>query len=432
VKAVVIAGGKGTRLGLNDIPKAMVPVDGVPLLERIVKMAVRDGFRDLIFLNGHLSHVIEQHFGDGRQFGANITHVVESEPLGTAGCFNQIRSLLTEPFLVLYGDTLMDVDLRAFSGFAFSRPGAGALFVHPNDHPFDSDLVECDDQDRVIAFHPKPRDPATHHPNLVNAALYALTPAALDFVPKEGASDWGRDVLSALSAQMPVYGYRSCEYIKDVGTPDRLERAERHYRGGRLERLALRNSKPALFLDRDGVINEERDGVFWQSNVRLIDGAADAIRLFNDAGIPVICVTNQPGLAKGFLGWQDMRDVIGEIDHQLAEQAGAYLDDIIICPHHPEKGWPGEVAELKIDCDCRKPKDGMLRRAQRAHNIDLGASWMVGDRYCDVAAASAAGVSSVLVRTGYAGHDRDKYNVQATFETDDLAVAGRRILELMQ
>jgi histidinol-phosphate phosphatase family protein len=321
--------------------------------------------------------------------------------------------------------------LRAFAQFALEHGGAGSLFVHPNDHPFDSDLVEIDDEQRIVAFHPKPHDASAHHPNLVSAALYVLMPVALDFIPPAGASDWGRNIFAGLAAALPLYGYRSCEYIKDVGTPDRLERAARHLRSGRVARLALRTAKPALFLDRDGVINEEVDGVFEPGQVKLIAGAAAAIRAFNDAGIPVICVTNQPGLAKGFMRWEDLRAVGGEIDHHLAEQAGAYLDDILICPHHPEAGWDGEVPQLKIDCDCRKPKDGMLRHAALSHNIDLSRSWLVGDRYCDIAAAHAAGVKSVLVKTGHGGNDSDLFDVTPLHVSADLASAAGLILKAL-
>jgi histidinol-phosphate phosphatase family protein len=211
--------------------------------------------------------------------------------------------------------------------------------------------------------------------------------------------------------------------VKDIGTPERLMQAERQLREGRLERLALRTAKPALFVDRDGVLNEERGGVHSPDDVALIPGSAEAVRSFNEAGIPVICVTNQPDLAKGMMSADDLRAVSGEIDHQLAAEAGAYLDDIFICPHHPEAGWPGEVAALKIACDCRKPADGLLRKAARFHNIDLERSWLVGDRYCDIAAAASAGARSVLVETGHAGHDRSLFTVEADRRCPDLASA---------
>src|SRR5690349_4974943 len=139
MKVIVLAGGKGTRLGLDGIPKVMVPVDGVPLLERTIKTSADCGFSDLLILTGHLGELIERHFGDGSRFGAKIEYVREAQPLGTAGAFNQIRERLTEPFLVVYGDVLLDVDFKAFANAALKNGGAGTLFAHPNDHPFDSD-----------------------------------------------------------------------------------------------------------------------------------------------------------------------------------------------------------------------------------------------------------------------------------------------------
>lgn len=427
---MVLAGGKGTRLGLHDLPKVLAPIDGIPLLERTVRNAVRDGFIDFIFLTGHMSEAIEGHFGDGSRFGCNIDYVVESVPLGTAGSFNQVRDQLIEPFLVIYGDVLMDVDLGAFSRFALQKGGAGTLFIHPNDHPFDSDLVESDWDDRIIAFHPKPHV-SNALPNLVSAALYVLNPTALNFVPSTGASDWGRDIFPRFPDSAALFAYRSCEYVKDMGTPDRLARVEHDLRSGKVERLALRNRKPALFLDRDGVINVEINGVHTPEQVELIPGAAEAIRDFNQLGVPVICVTNQPDVAKGFMSCDDLRAVGGEIDSQLAASAGAYLDDIRICPHHPEKGWPGEVERLKVECECRKPKAGMLSDAALFHNIDLGRSWLIGDRYADIAAAQAAGVRSILVMTGHAGDDRDRFDCKADHICDDLASASKIVLEAL-
>lgn len=432
MKVIVLAGGKGSRLGLDGIPKVMVPVGGVPLLERTVKSAVSQGFTDLLILTGYLANEIEQYFGDGTLFGADIQYVREAQALGTAGCFNQIRERLTAPFLVVYGDILMDVDFAAFANSALRRGGAGSLFAHPNDHPFDSDLLEVDFDDRILQVHPKPHAERAHHPNLVSAALYALFPDALRFVSREGPSDWGRDVFPRLVQSAPIYAYRSLEYAKDVGTPERLARAERHIREGRLERLALRTSKPAILLDRDGVINEERGGVHSPDEVALLPGAARAIRSFNEMGVPVICVTNQPDLAKGMMSWDDLRAVTGEIDHQLAAEAGAYLDDILVCPHHPERGWPGEVPELKVKCDCRKPADGLLRRAAQFHNLDLADSWLVGDRYCDIAAGLSAGVHTMLVSTGHDGNDWSRYSVEPEQRCADLASAADLILRELE
>lgn len=427
MKVVILAGGKGTRLGLDGIPKPMVPVDGKPLLERLVEAAKASGFTEFVFLNGFLSDVIEAHFGDGSRFGVHIEHVNEEEPQGPAGAVRLARHLLTEPFIVMYGDILIDVDLRHFADVALQHGGAGTLFVHPNDHPHDSDLLEADETGRIVSFYPKPHAEGARLPNLVSAALYVLFPEAIDFVPAGRASDWGRDIFAEIIKSRPLYAYRSVEYAKDIGTPSRLKRAETHLREGRVAGLSRRHLKAAIFTDRDGVLNEERDGVLSPDQMHLLPGVAEAVHRVNEAGVPLICVTNQPFLAKGMLTWEGLRHVQAELDCQLAE-AGGYLDDVFVCPHHPERGWSGEVAALKIECDCRKPKPGLLKQAADHHALDLSTSWLIGDRYCDLAAAHAVGVKGILVRTGHAGNDRAKFDVEPDFIADDFAAAVDYIL----
>ena len=428
MKVVILCGGKGTRLGLTDKPKPMVPVAGVPLLERLVGVAKASGLTEFLFLNGHLAEVIERHFGDGSAFGVSIEHVTESEPLGTAGALREARALLTEPFVVLYGDILIDVDLAHFAAFHAEKGGLGSLFVHPNDHPHDSDLVEVDADARILRFLSKPHPEGEILPNLVSGALYVLDPGAIDHVPESGQSDWGRDVFPViLAVGGRLNGYRSIEYAKDVGTPDRLARGEADLASGKVERLSRRNLKPALFLDRDGVLNVEKNGIHKAADLALMDGAGAAIRRANKAGLPAIAVTNQPDIAKGFMTLADLAGVHAALDTQLAG-AGAYLDDLYFCPHHPEAGHEGEVAALKVACGCRKPEPGMLLAAARDHRLDLARSWLVGDRYADVAAAQAAGAKAVLVRTGHAGNDAARHAVTPDHVAEDLAAAIDHIL----
>lgn len=429
MKVVILAGGRGTRLGLGDAPKAMVPVGGRPLLERLVETARDGGFDDLVFLTGYRAEAIEAHFGDGTRFGVRIAHVREAEPLGTAGAVRAARHSLTEPFLVLYGDTLLDVDLARLAAFHRQAGGIGTLFVHPNDHPHDSDLLEAAPDHRIRRFLPKPHPAGAVLPNLVSAALYVLDPAAIDFVPADGPSDWGRDVFPAIvAAGRPLRAYRSVEYVKDIGTPERLAKGEADLASGRVARLSHRGLKPALFLDRDGVLNVERGGVHRPEDLVLMPDAGAAVRAVNQAGVPAICVTNQPDLAKGLMDEAALAGVMAALDTRLAED-GAYLDDALICPHHPERGWPGEVAALKIACGCRKPAPGLLLAAAAAHHLDLGRSWLIGDRHADIAAAHAAGAKAVLLRTGHAGSDGGNRRNPPDHVADTLGQAVAYVLE---
>lgn len=217
MKIAILCGGKGTRLGLADRPKSMVDVAGKPLLQRLVEHGKACGFTRFVFLTGHLGETIERYFGDGGQFGVSITYVREQDSLGTGGAVRDAQSHLHEPFILLYGDLLLDVDLAHMAERHRASHAAATLFVHPNDHPHDSDLVEVDDCGRIRRFLSKPHAAGAMLPNLVNGAIYVLDPAAIDFIPKNGPSDWGHDVFPLmLEAGARLQSYRSFEYAKDI------------------------------------------------------------------------------------------------------------------------------------------------------------------------------------------------------------------------
>lgn len=154
--------------------------------------------------------------------------------------------------------------------------------------------------------------------------------------------------------------------------------------------------KKAVFLDRDGTINEEKDYLWRIEDFAFIPGAPEAIRRIREAGYKVIVVTNQSGVARGYFSHEDVDRLHEHIQQELAK-IGTAVDGFYLCPHHPERGQ----GEFKVDCDCRKGRPGMLLQAAAEHGIDLAASWMVGDKRADLEAGRAAGCRSLLVRTGY-------------------------------
>ncbi|MBQ4288011.1 MAG: HAD-IIIA family hydrolase [Bacteroidales bacterium] len=394
MKTVIIAGGKGTRIAssFSEIPKAMIPVEGKPVIQRQVEMAASYGFKDFIFLTGHLGDVIRDYFKDGSSLGVNITYCQEKEPLGTAGALRQARELLTEDFFVFYGDTVMDVDLEHMLRFHRENRSDATLFVHPNDHPYDSDIVETDSSHRITAFRLKPHEEGFISRNQVNASLFILSPKVVDKIPEAVRLNLEKDIFpSCLDKGMRFFGYPSAEYIKDMGTPERYAEVCADVRSGRVAALNRRNLRPAVFLDRDGVINVEKGFLSREEDMELIEGAAGGIARINASGWLAIVVTNQPVIARGDCSWEELGRINARMETLLGQEH-AFVNDIYICPHHPDKGFPGERPEYKIVCDCRKPSPGMLLKAAGDWGIDLSRSIMIGDHDRDVMAGENAGV----------------------------------------
>ena len=430
-QAVILAGGKGTRLKerLGDLPKPMISIGGKPLLEHQIELVKHYGFTDVLILAGYRAEVLKEHFGDGDRWGVSIRYEIEEDALGTAGAVLRALPRLADRFLVLYGDEMVNVDLHRFTQAHDNGKADASLLLHPNDHPLDSDLVELDGGGWITQFHNRPHPQGRLFQNLVNAALYVIEKRALMSQPgPSGQVDFGKDLFPAtLKAGGRLFGYQSPEYIKDIGTPSRYDRVCAEYANGVIARSRLDHPQSAVFLDRDGTLNQEVGGVTRAEDLVLLPGVPEAIRALNHSGMRAVVVTNQPVVAKGFCSENDLRMIHNKLETQLGEQH-AFLDRILYCPHHPEKGFAGERPELKFDCDCRKPNVGMIRRAVEQLNIDLASSWLIGDSTTDLQTAHNAGLRSILVRTGHGGTD-GKYPVKADREFDSLSDAIRFVLE---
>ncbi|MBW8892247.1 MAG: HAD-IIIA family hydrolase [Burkholderiales bacterium] len=420
----ILAGGMGTRLKsrTGDLPKPMAPLLGRPVLEHQVELCRRHGFTRIALLVHYGHEAIAEHFGDGEGLGVQISYVVERDARGTAGALRDALPFLSERFLVLYGDTYADVDLRRMWQAHEEACVAATLLLHPNDHPHDSDLVELDDHQRVVAVHPYPHPRGAVLRNLVNAALYVMERSALDGLVPPGKSDLAKHTFPAMLARgLALAGHVSPEYIKDMGTPERLDKVERDLLAGIPERLSGRSLRPAVFLDRDGTLNKEVDHLREPGQLVLLEGAAEAVRRINRAGLLAVTITNQPVIARGEVSWDGLAAIHARLDHLLG-LGGAFLDRIYVCPHHPDSGFPGEVPELKMLCGCRKPKTGLFDQASRDLHISRAHSWFVGDTTSDVRAGHRAGVRTILVRTGYAGLDA-KYADEPDYTMPDLPAA---------
>ena len=427
--AVIMAGGKGTRLSAltkDEFPKPMMPVDGKPILLRQVEVLKQNGIDEFIFIVGHLSEKITDYFGDGSKFGVKINYIIETQPLGSAGALFFLKDKIKDDFLLVFGDTIFDIDVNKMADFHKSKKSVATLFAHPNSHPFDSDLIVCDNDGKVNDILGK-NQPRTFYHNLVNAAFFVLSPKALDVLQKPEKAGLEKDILMKLIQNgQPVYCYKSSEYIKDAGTVDRIDDVTRDLKSGLVSKRNLKNKQKAVFLDRDGTINVHIPFINNHKDIRLIDGAARAVKALNENGYLALVVTNQPVIARGECSFDELDLMHQVIETQLGKE-GAYLDDLAFCPHHPHSGYEGEVKELKIDCDCRKPKTGMIDGFVKKYNVDLSQSFLVGDTTIDIQTAVNAGLKSILVLTGCAGEDK-KYDVKPDYVCKDLADAVNLIL----
>ncbi len=397
MQTVIIAGGKGTRLGLKDIPKPMVKIADKPLLEHQIELAKRYGSDEIFILSGHLADVITDYFGNGEKFGVKIHHVIEPYPLGTAGSLKLLEGKLDERFMVFYGDVVMDFDLDSFIAFDKQHDSVGTTLVHPNDHPYDSDLLEVDENCKVTRVIPKPHNDGEYYQNLVNAAVYIFSDKVFRYIEEGVSQDFGKRILPKIVSQGgELYAYKTPEYIKDMGTAERFEKVKDDFVCGKVARLNKKNKRSCIFLDRDGVINKNMDTNPTVKDFELLDGVAQAIHKINKSDYLSVVVTNQPMIAKGFVTFEQVNETHKKMETLLGEQ-GAFLNAIYYCPHHPDKGFEGEVKELKIDCECRKPKPGMLLKAAEDMNIDLKNSWMIGDSKRDIDAGKNAGCKTIFI-----------------------------------
>ncbi len=414
MKTIIMAGGKGSRISelFPDIPKPLIPVDGMPILERELYCLRNQGFDDIIITVSYLGDKIISYFGDGakispvtgKSFGVHLEYFIEEKPLGNAGALFEFTDKLTDDFFLLNADTAFDVDFGRFLDYHISKGAEATLFTHPNDHPYDSGLIVADTERRVMQWLTREDTRPAEYKNRVNAGLHVLKKSLFKDRPVTEKVDLDRQILKPLAGSGRLFCYDSSEYVKDMGTPERYEAVCRDFRSGLVNSKNLKNKQKAVFLDRDGTINRYVGFLRKMEEFELLPGVADAIRTINRSGYLVIVVTNQPVIARGEVTQETLSQIHDRMETLLGKE-GAYIDGLYYCPHHPDSGFAGEIKELKIDCSCRKPKPGMLLKAAEEFNIDLSGSWMIGDGKRDIEAGKAAGCKTVLLGDEDFGQD---------------------------
>jgi D,D-heptose 1,7-bisphosphate phosphatase len=434
---VITAGGQGLRLASvsGSLPKVLVPIGGKPLLQHQLELAAACGIRKVTILAGYLGNRVLEFVGDGSRFGLSVEVIIEAEPLGSAGSLFLIQDSLSEHFFFMNGDAMLAVDLQAMAKRHMDTQADLTMLVHPNDHPHDSDLIELDQDGRVSKIHRYPHPENAFFRNLVNAGLFVVRRDALrPLTQGPRKKDFTTAVVEGLvAAGARVFGYESSEYIKDMGTPARLNRVEADWHAGLISLDAARRPRPAVFLDRDGTLNVEKGHLRRPEDLELLPGVAEGLRELRQAGFLLAVLTNQPVVARGEATEKDVDAIHRRLEWELGK-AGAYLDAIYYCPHHPDRGFAGERIDLKMQCGCRKPATGLFELARQELRIDTARSWMLGDHVIDVEMARRAGLRSILLRnanseTSRRGATIDARLITPDYVVDEFAAAVRMILK---
>ncbi|MGH1573481.1 HAD-IIIA family hydrolase [Methylobacterium sp. P31] len=378
-QAMILCGGFGTRLGALTaaMPKPLLPAAGEPFLNVLLFELGRHGFKDVVLLASFHSEKIRAYAADNpiaRRFGMTLRVSIEPEQAGTGGAVVHALADAEESFLLLNGDSWFDVNLLSLPVAASRHPEAAmvlALRRVPDAARYGVALL---DGPRITAFLERPPGPG---PGLVNAGVYLVRRDALRGLPP--ACSLERDVLPALVAEGRVFGAAHEGYFIDIGVPESYARAQTE--------IPARRRRPAVFFDRDGVLNHDHGYVGTPDRFDWVAGAREAVRACNEAGLLVFVITNQAGVARGFYTEADVARLAAWMQDAL-RAAGAHFDDLRYCPYHPD----GTVAAYRAVHPWRKPEPGMILDLMANWDVDPGRSFLIGDQESDLAAGRAAGL----------------------------------------
>jgi D,D-heptose 1,7-bisphosphate phosphatase len=378
-QAVILVGGLGTRLGelTKSTPKPLLPVAGRPFLDYVLFDLARQGINSVLLAARFQAPQIDRYIADSeaiKRFGLDVSVSVEPKPAGTGGALFHLREQLDERFLVLNGDSVIDVNVLAL---AQAAPDAlGTLTVYPVPDASRYGTIEVNDG-RLAVFNSRPNAAG---PGLVNGGVYVFNKAILNHLKPECSLE--QDIFPNLAASGELAAFKTSGFFLDIGVPESYAFAQ--------TALPQRQRKPAVFFDRDGVLNLDHGHVGTADRFEWTAGARETIRLLNDTGHYVFVATNQAGVAKGKYAEVDVLAVHQHMQRELAEM-GAHIDDFRYCPFHPD----AVVEVYRRISDWRKPQPGMLLDLMEKWPVDASRSVLIGDQSTDIEAASAAGLKGL-------------------------------------
>jgi histidinol-phosphate phosphatase family protein len=401
--AIIIAGGKGTRSADPKLPKVLQRLDSsVSILDLHIENIRKLNPSSLILALGHGSSFVLEKLSEISESvaPAELLVCVEDEPLGTAGALNQaLKSVNTKNVLIIYGDTAIRTDyVFGFENWKRSMKLVG-VYCHPNLHPEDSDTFSFMNG-YADTFSLKSETKKNNSPlKSLTGSFFAETSYLSQLLSGIVSGDITENVYLRAWSDGMLAAIRTSDFFMDTGTPSRLNLVRNLYMSGSMMRRSSSDSG-VIFLDRDNCfLPDIPTGRKTVSESDFEINTIEEIKAANLSGVKIFLVTNQPAISKGFMAIEEFESVQAEIEAILARY-GAYIDDYVYCVHHPEVGHPGEITQLKINCQCRKPKIGMITSLSEFHQFDASKSIVIGDSPADLGLGINIGSKVRIVNYG--------------------------------
>jgi D-glycero-D-manno-heptose 1,7-bisphosphate phosphatase len=368
-----------------NTPKPLLSCGGRPFLAWILRELVRFNIERVLLLAGHLAEQIRRELPEimsqlPRQ--VHVTILEEPTRAGTGGALYHARDHLEERFLLMNGDTLFDGAVGELLSDTFMDEDVVATVMLRSVLDASRFGTVVLDGNKISQFSERPGKSSV---GVINGGVYLFTKAVVEHLAP--ACSLERDILPQLASRGMLNGRVGKGYFIDIGVPSDFQKAQ--------VEIPRQLHRPALFLDRDGVINVDEGWVGTKERFKWIDGARESIALATSRGWHVFIVTNQAGVARGFYDETDVNALHAFLREEVRRYGGT-VDDIRYCPHHPE----ALVQAYRMQCECRKPAAGMIKSLRDAWELDLSRCVLVGDKQSDLEAASRAGVPAHLFSGG--------------------------------
>lgn len=394
---VILVGGKGERVRkiTNGLSKSEIILNKKNRIIDYQLNQISKLKKNIIFLSNIKFKKLKKNILK-KYKKLNIKFIEEGKKrLGTAGSLKILSEENYKYFIIIFGDLLFNFNFKKLINFHKKKSSDCTLVVHPNSHPKDSDCLKLNDDQMLIKFYKKPHKSIT--PNLCLSGISIINRKVLNLIKANRTQDFSKFLIPKIQKKkFKIFGYNSREYIKDVGTFSRIREAKNDLKSIKYTKGNINKKIPAIFLDRDGVINLDQNNGKYQNPDKIINKVPKAIKIINSKGFLCVLITNQPSIAKGYITLSKLKNDFISLENKLSTK-GAYIDRIYFCPHHPDKGFKNEIKNLKINCNCRKPKNGLILRAIKDLNIDRKRSYFIGDRYTDYLAAKKTKLKFIYV-----------------------------------